>query len=263
MNKLPIAALAALFALGSSSAVILNSTRQAAVPHPGLLSSQPGLAAADRGENEHGENNQGDNNQGDEGHRDHGKHKGWYKHNRDDQHGPNGARGLNGSITGINGSMVTLRLSNGRYVTVNDQNALNNGTSPNLWVGENVHLGGNYGNNGVFYANSIAQQNGNNSYNNQSAYGGACGANYGGQSETVTGYATGGVDGNGNFGLQTTPLQNVPIPFGPRYTVHVSGSTCINGQQVGNVQLNLGRHIKVTGVAAGGNTINATSIWYV
>lgn len=252
MNRLPMAALAALFALSSSSAIVLNSAAQAPVSHPGVFSAQTGIASADKHDNEN------ENEQGDGDHHDNGKHKGWYKHGN--------GRSVTGYITAINGNMVTLNAGN-RTVTVNDQNAINNGGVPNLFVGERVRVYGAYGNDGVFYGNSIAQagnMSNNGQYGQYGANYGACGANYGGARETVTGYATGGIDGNGNFSLQSTPVANVPVPVGPRYLVHITNNTCVNGQAIGSVQIDLGRHVQVTGIPVGdGRTINAINITYV
>ena len=260
MNRFSIAALAALFALSSSSAIILSTARQTPASHPGIFSSHPGIAAADRDDNEQGDNEQGD-------HHDNGKHKGWYKHGRGNHGDGNGNNSITGVITGINGNLVTLRLNGNRYITVNDRNAVNNGNLPNLWVGERVRVYGSYGNDGVFYGNTLAQAGSgsydNGGYANNGSYG-SCGSGYNGNRETVTGYATGGINGNGYFTLQTTPVANIPVPIGPRYTIHVGQYTCVNGQNIGSAQLDLGRHVQVTGVPVGdGRTIDATNITYV
>lgn len=249
MKRLPIALLASLFALSSSAAIIMNSAVQAPVSHPGAFSGQAGLASADKDDNE----------QGDGDHHDNGRHNGWYKNGKT----PKGAN-VTGYITAINGNMLTLRLHGNRSITVNDQNAINNGGVPNLFVGERVRVRGGYGNDGVFYGNSIAQAGDVSNYGRYGANYGTCGANYGGARETVTGYATGGINGGGNFTLQSTPVANVPVPIGPRFIVHVSNNTCVNGQAIGSVQIDLGRHVQVTGVPVGdGRTINAINITYV
>lgn len=241
-QRLTIAALAAIFATGSSVALVQNAAGHAA----------PAMAAA-RDHDDEGD-------QGDQGeHHDNGKHKGWYKHGKhgrgNSQYG-NGA--LRGTIVSLNGNSVGVRLTNGQTVYVNDQAAIDRGRAGNLYVNEQVVISGNYGQDGVFYATQIAQSNGNGYPNGN--YGGTgsagnCNGSYDSNTQ-ISGYETTPVDGNGYFQLGQSVVAGIPIPGGATYTVHVTQATCIDrtpGQ--------IGQRLHVYGRSVGdGHTIEATRI---
>jgi hypothetical protein len=234
-HRIAVAALAALFGT--------------AVTGSALVSGAIHTAAYADNEGEHGD------------HHDNGQHKGWYKHHNGDDQGENrgngnhgyGAAALRGTIVGINGTTLGLRLGDGRVVTVNDQNALNAGNAPNLYVGETVYVRGGFGQDGVFYANRIAGNGSNGGYNG-GYYGNAgnCNVNASGL-VTVAGYERGGFDGS-TFILRQ-PLIN-GIPIGTDYTILVNGSTCVQ-RALGSS----GEHVTVVGVPMNdGHTIQAIRI---
>lgn len=202
-----------------------------------------------------------DNEHGDHGDRhDNGRHKGWYKHHRGDENdqGDNRGSGRNGSalrgtIVGINGASLGLRLNDNRVITVNDQNALNAGNVPNLYVGETIVVRGGYGQDGVFYANRIAVAgNGNGGYGNGGYNNGNCNVNTNG-AVTVAGYERGGFSGS-TFTLRQPFVNGVPI--GTDYTIIVNNSTCVQRALGTN-----GEHVTVVGIPQGdGHTIQAIRI---
>ncbi len=213
-----------------------------------------------------------DDNQGEQGdHHDNGKHKGWSKHNHGDENnqGDNegnnrGNRsGLRGTIVGINGATLGVRLNDGRTITVNDQTALNAGNVPNLYVGETIFLRGNYGQDGVYYANRISVAGNNNGgynnggynnggYNNGGYNNGSCNVNTSG-AVTVAGYERGGFNGS-SFTLRQPFINGVPI--GTDYTILVDGNTCVQ-RALGSS----GEHVTVVGVPQNdGHTLRAIRI---
>ncbi|GAC1419495.1 MAG: hypothetical protein NVSMB64_28850 [Candidatus Velthaea sp.] len=255
-KRLTIGLLAAIFATGSSAALLQN-----AVAH-----ATPALAAP----RDHDDNEQGDQeNQGDQSdHHDNGKHKGWYKHhkhgndgdaNESGRYGTGGSgRSLRGTIVSLNGNSVGVRLTNGQTVYVNDQAAIDRGRTGHLYVNEPVVISGSYGQDGVFYATQIAQSGTNGNYPN-GGYGGTgngdCNSSYA-NTTSVDGYETSAVDGNGYFQLGQSVVAGVPIPGGATYTVHVTQATCLTrtpGQ--------IGQRLHVYGRSVGdGHTIEATRI---
>ncbi len=244
-HRIAIAALAALFGTAVTGSAIVAGTL-----HP---------TAAYAGDNEQGD--QGD-------HHDNGKHKGWKKHHHGDDENDGGNRGngssLRGTIVGINGASLGLRLNDGRTITVNDQTALNAGNVPNLYVGEAIVLRGAYGQNGVYYANSISVAGNNNGGYNNGGYnnggynnggynnGGNCNVNTNG-AVTVAGYERGGFSGS-QFTLRQPFINGVPI--GTDYTILVNGGTCVQRALGSN-----GEHVTVVGVPLNdGHTIQAIRI---
>lgn len=242
LQRLTIATLAALFATGSSVAML----------HDAALHATPAIAAShfDDDEDEH------------EGHHDHGKHNGWFNHGHhhddDDEDEGNGHhhhrdhRALRGTITSINGSQLGIRLDNGQFITVNDQPALDRGEVSHLFINERVALRGNFGNDGVFYATRVAALGNNDvGFNN-----GNCDTSYGAVT-TISGIEVSGLDGNGNFQLRQSLIEGVPIPVGGvNYTVHVGPNTCVT-KPVGR----LGSQYHVYGRPVGdGHTIEAIRI---
>ena len=136
-HRIAVATLAALFGLGATgSALVSGASRAPAVAH-----------------DDHGDRH------------DNGRHAGRFKHHdndedenrdRDDNRGGLRAnRVLRGTILSVGGATLTLRLNDGRILSVNDQNALNAGLAPNLFIGEMVTLRGAFDRNGVFFANRI------------------------------------------------------------------------------------------------------------
>lgn len=67
---------------------------------------------------------------------------------------PGGTASVHGIITSISGSRVTIMQGLFSTIAIDDQQALNNGTAQNLFVGRNITAYG-YWNNGTFYATSI------------------------------------------------------------------------------------------------------------
>ncbi|GAC1416642.1 MAG: hypothetical protein NVSMB5_06880 [Candidatus Velthaea sp.] len=251
-QRFTIGLLAAVFATGSSVALIQNAATHAA----------PAIAAP-RDHDDEGD--QGENEQGDHGdHHDNGKHKGWYKHHkhhhdddgdRDNQYGNRHA--LHGTIVSINGSSVGVRLNNGQTIYVNDQQAINRGQAGNLYVNEPVVIRGNYGQDGTFYATQISQTDGNGNYGGYPGGNGSgnCNSSYGNET-SVSGYETSALDGNGYFQLGQSVVAGIPIPGGATYTVHVTQATCVT-RQPGQI----GTRLHVYGRAVGdGHTIEATRI---
>ena len=252
-HRLAIAALATLFGTAATGAAVL----------------QPAPAFADQGENNghnqgnhgnqgnnerHGNNNDNEDNNDQQGHHDNGKHKGWNKHGG--QYGSSSS--LRGTVTSVNGNMLTVRLNNGQIVTVNDQNAANAGRVGAVGVGSTVRLSGAYGQDGVFYANAVStgQYNGNGNgsqygYNN----GGNCNASSVYGLTQIAGYEKSGLSGS-QFTLRQ-PLGN-GIPWqvaGTDYTVLTSGA-CIE-----NTLGTYGEHVTVWGRPTGdGRTIQAVRI---
>ncbi|MDQ6925670.1 MAG: DUF5666 domain-containing protein [Candidatus Eremiobacteraeota bacterium] len=238
-HRIAVAALAALFGTAvTGSAIVAGATH-------------PTAAYAD------------DDERGDHGDRhDNGKHKGWKKHHHNDEH-DQGDRGngstLRGTIVGINGATLGVRLNDGRTITVNDQNALNAGNVPNLYVGETIYLRGGYGQDGVYYANRISVAGNNNGGNNNGGYGnggynngGNCNVNTSG-AVTVAGYERGGFNGS-SFTLRQPFINGVPI--GTDYTIIVNGGTCVQRALGSN-----GEHVTVVGVPLNdGHTIQAIRI---
>jgi hypothetical protein len=239
-HRFAAAALAAVFATAVTGSAIV-----AGANHP---------TAAYADENEHGDH--GDRH-------DNGKHKGWYKHHNGDENdqGDNNrgnGSSLRGTIVGINGATLGLRLSDNRVITVNDQNALNAGNVPNLYAGETVYLRGSYGQDGVFYANRISVAGNNNGgynnggYNNGGYNNGNCNVNTNG-AVTVAGYERGGFSGS-SFTLRQPFINGVPI--GTDYTILVNSGTCVQRALGSN-----GEHVTVVGIPLNdGHTIQAIRI---
>lgn len=67
---------------------------------------------------------------------------------------PGGTASVQGIVTSVSGSRVTIMQGLFSTISINDQQALNNGTAQNLYVGRNVTAYG-YWNGGTFYATSI------------------------------------------------------------------------------------------------------------
>lgn len=67
---------------------------------------------------------------------------------------PGSTASVQGIVTSISGSRVTIMQGLFSTITVNDQQALNNGTAQNLYVGRSVTAYG-YWNGGTFFATSI------------------------------------------------------------------------------------------------------------
>lgn len=265
ISKTKAALVAALFGIAATGSILTSGARLAGTT-PSLVNGAPIVAlAADH--DDHGDKD--DENDGD--HKDHGKHKGWYKHNQ-------GGQSIVGTIQNVNGNLLNIRLRNGQYVTVNDQNALNNNQSISLNTGEYVRIVGTYGNNGQFYANRILSATNSDQYGNNGGYnngypngnnngypngngnqypngGNNCNANsYNGATETITGYETSGLDGNGRFQL-VTQQSGIPIP-GQTYTIVTNNQTCF-ATQLGN----FGKRLHVIGYPSGdGRTIKAIRI---
>ncbi len=266
-SKLHAAVLAAFFGIAATGSLLTASARLAGT-NPSLTNGAPRAALADD-EHKHGD----EDDQGDE--HDNGKHKGWSKHHRGN------ANSVLGTIRNLNGNMLNIQLQNGRYLTVNDQSALNNGQANNLGLGEYVRLYGTYGNNGMFYAtrvldannpnnggyNNGGYNNGNGGYNNGYPNGNNsngngypngqnnCNSNgYNQATESITGYQTGSPDGNGRFQI-VTQQSGIPLP-GQTYTIVTSNQTCFATQPGG-----FGKRLTVIGYPSGdGHTIKAVRI---
>lgn len=235
-HRIAIAALAALFGTAVTGSALVAGT-----VHP---------TAAYADDNEHGD------------HHDNGQHKGWKKHHHGDENDDqgngrgdgrgNGGSRLRGTIVGINGATLGVRLNDGRTITVNDQNALNAGNVPNLYVGEMIVLSGRYNQDNVFYANRIAVAGSNNGGGNDGGNGGNCNVNAAGL-VTIAGYERGGFNGS-TFTLRQPFVNGVPI--GTDYTIVVNGNTCVQRALGSN-----GEHVTVVGTPAGdGHTIQAVRI---
>lgn len=67
---------------------------------------------------------------------------------------PGSTASVNGVITSVSGNRVTIMQGLFSTITIDDQQALNNGTAQNLFVGRTITAYG-YWNNGTFYATSI------------------------------------------------------------------------------------------------------------
>lgn len=67
---------------------------------------------------------------------------------------PGATASIHGVVTSVSGTRVTIMQGLFSTVTINDQQALNNGTAQNLYVGRNITAYG-YWNGGTFYATSI------------------------------------------------------------------------------------------------------------
>jgi len=229
-NQITVAALAAVFSLGTSAALLSN-----AVAH-----ATPAFAARADGDHSYDKHDDEDD-QGDE--------RGNHKHHKNKHH-RNG--GLYGTISSIYGNNVGLRLNNGQTIALNDQPALDAGRASNLAINESVVVSGSYGQNGVFYATQIVPSNTNGYPGNGGQYGGNpnpgytnCNASTNGLT-SVTGIESTPIDGSGYFQIQ---------PIGGAYTVHVTSQTCLKKQP------GIGTNLRVFGRAVGdGRTIEAVLI---
>lgn len=67
---------------------------------------------------------------------------------------PGGTASVHGIITSISGNRVTIMQGLFSTIAIDDQQALNNGTAQNLFVGRSITAYG-YWNNGTFFATSI------------------------------------------------------------------------------------------------------------
>jgi V8-like Glu-specific endopeptidase len=67
---------------------------------------------------------------------------------------PGSTASVQGIVTSISGSRVTIMQGLFSTITIDDQQALNNGTAQNLYVGRSVTAYG-YWNGGTFFATSI------------------------------------------------------------------------------------------------------------
>lgn len=67
---------------------------------------------------------------------------------------PGGTASVQGIITSLSGSRVTIMQGLFSSISINDQQALNNGTAQNLFIGRNVTAWG-YWSGGTFFATSI------------------------------------------------------------------------------------------------------------
>lgn len=262
-SKTKAALVAALFGIAATGSILTSSAHRSGMT-PTLANGAPIAALADDHGDHHGDQGDDEDNQGE--HHDNGKHKGWYKHHKhhgddDDRNGSNGSRSIYGTIQNINGNLVNLRLNNGQFVTINDQNALNAGQSVSLNNGEYVRIYGSYGNDGTFYANRIVAASQNNQYgsngypNGNNTYGGNnCNTNaYNNGTTSVTGYETSGVNGN-SFQL-VTQQGGIPLP-GQTYTIVTNNQTCVQ-TQLGN----FGKRLTIVGYPSGdGRTIKAVRI---
>ena len=83
-----------------------------------------------------------------------GQQNGQYNCNPNGGNGQQGNTTLRGTITGVNGSSVTLMEGFGQTITINDQPALNNQQTGRVVVGRYVTAYGYY-QNGTFYATSL------------------------------------------------------------------------------------------------------------
>ncbi len=81
-----------------------------------------------------------------------GSSGGYYGNNNGYPYG--GSTSIQGVITSIHGNQVTLLQGLFSTITVNDQQALNNGSAQNLYVGRNITAYG-FWNGNTFYATSI------------------------------------------------------------------------------------------------------------
>ncbi len=147
-------------------------------------------------------------------------------------------RVISGTITAVNGSMVTIQRSNGSIV-VNDQPALDQKMSGNVAVGRQVVATGNW-QGGTFYASSFADAN-------------------------VYGYA--GVEGPGSGlagrlrgavrGTITSVKGHLVTVRGPQGSIVINDQPALNQKLTGNV--NVGREVVAAGYWRGG-TFYATTI---
>ena len=79
---------------------------------------------------------------------------GGYPHSGNGYPYPGATASVHGIVTSISGNRVTIMQGLFSTISVNDEQALNNGTAQNLYVGRNVTAYG-YWNGGTFYATSI------------------------------------------------------------------------------------------------------------
>lgn len=79
---------------------------------------------------------------------------GYYGGNNNGYPYPGATASVHGIVTSISGNRVTIMQGLFATITVDDQQALNNGTAQNLYVGRNITAYG-YWNGGTFFATSI------------------------------------------------------------------------------------------------------------